>query len=57
MHWFLAGWATQSFLLKAGVLFATMAVSGAVFLGCGVALRIDELNEVIRAVRRRFARS
>jgi putative peptidoglycan lipid II flippase len=57
VHWFLAGWATQSFALKAGELFATMAVSGTVFLGCGVALRIEELNEVIRAVQRRFARS
>jgi hypothetical protein len=33
-----------------------MTVGGLVFLGVGAALRIEELHEVIDAVKRRFRR-
>jgi putative peptidoglycan lipid II flippase len=56
-HWLLSDWATQTFLRKTAALFATMAVSGVVFLGVGAALRIEELHEVIGAIKRRLRRS
>jgi peptidoglycan biosynthesis protein MviN/MurJ (putative lipid II flippase) len=55
LHWFLAGWAIQSFVRNAGALLGTMIAGGAVFLGCGVALRIEELDDVISALKRRLA--
>jgi ABC-type dipeptide/oligopeptide/nickel transport system permease subunit len=55
-HWLLSDWATQSFLRKAGALFATVTVAGLAFLGVGAALRIAELNELIEAVSRRLRR-
>jgi putative peptidoglycan lipid II flippase len=55
-HWLLAGWATQHFLSKALALLGTVVVGGLVFTACGVALRIDELNELIVMIRRRLAR-
>jgi putative peptidoglycan lipid II flippase len=55
-HWLLSDWATQSFLRKAGALFATVTVAGLAFLGVGAALRIAELNELIDAVSRRLRR-
>jgi putative peptidoglycan lipid II flippase len=55
LQWFLAGWAIQSFVRNAGALFATMLAGGAVFLGCGIALRIEELDDVISALKRRLA--
>ena len=56
-HWLLSDWATQTFLRKTAALFATMAVGGSVFLGVGAALRIEELAEVIGAVKRRVRRA
>jgi putative peptidoglycan lipid II flippase len=56
-HWPLSHWATQSFPLKAGALFATIAAGGLVFAACGAALRIEELNELIETVRRRLRRA
>jgi len=55
-HWLLSDWATQPFLRKTAALFATMIVGGLVFLGVGAALRIEELDEIIGAVKRRFRR-
>jgi putative peptidoglycan lipid II flippase len=55
-HWLLSDWATQPFLRKTAALFATMTVGGLVFLGVGAALRIEELDEIIGAVKRRFRR-
>jgi putative peptidoglycan lipid II flippase len=55
-HWLLSDWATQSFLRKTAALFATMAVGGLVFLGAGAALRIEELHELLGAVKRRLRR-
>jgi putative peptidoglycan lipid II flippase len=56
MHWWLADWATLPFLPKSLALLGTMVLGGAVFAGCGVLLRIDELNELIVMVRRRLRR-
>ncbi len=55
-HWLLSDWATQSFLRKSAALFATMTAGGLVFLAVGAALRIEELDEVIDAVKRRLRR-
>jgi putative peptidoglycan lipid II flippase len=55
-HWLLSDWATQAFLPKAGALLGTITVAGLVFFGVGAALRIEELNELSGALRRRFRR-
>ena len=55
-HWLLSDWATQTLLRKTAALFATMTAGGLVFLGVGAALRIEELDEVIGAVKRRLRR-
>jgi putative peptidoglycan lipid II flippase len=55
-HWLLAHWATQSFAPKAAALLVTMIVGGMVFTGCGIVLRIEELNEVLVTVKRRLRR-
>jgi putative peptidoglycan lipid II flippase len=55
-HWLLSDWATQTFLRNTTALFATITAGGLVFLGVGAALRIEELNEVIGAVKRRLRR-
>jgi putative peptidoglycan lipid II flippase len=56
-HYLLAEWATQSFISKLASLLATVAVGVMVFLGCGLALHIDELRLLSHAVRRRLSRS
>jgi hypothetical protein len=55
-HWLLSDWPTQTFLRKTAALFATITAGGLVFLGVGAALRIEELDEVIGAVKRRLRR-
>ncbi len=55
-HWLLADWATQAFLPKTGALLGTITVAGLVFFGVGAALRIEELNELSGALRRRLRR-
>src|ERR1700733_2602481 len=56
-HWLLAEWATQAFIGKLASLLLTVVVGVLVFLGCGSALRIEELNALIDAFRRRLRRS
>jgi putative peptidoglycan lipid II flippase len=55
-HWLLENWATQSFAPKAAALLLTIIVGGMVFTGCGILLRIEELNEVMATVKRRLRR-
>jgi putative peptidoglycan lipid II flippase len=55
-HWLLSDWATQAFLPKAAALLATITAGGLVFAACGAALSIEELNELIAAVKRRLRR-
>jgi len=45
-HWLLADWQTQTLLSKLGALLGTVIVGAVVFVGCGVALHIDELKEL-----------
>jgi putative peptidoglycan lipid II flippase len=52
-HWLLAQWPTQAFMPKASWLLLTIVVAAAVFVGSGVALRIEELQDVMGAFRRR----
>jgi putative peptidoglycan lipid II flippase len=55
-HWLLADWATQAFISKLGWLLLTVLVGALVFLGCGVLLRIQELNTLGDALQRRLRR-
>jgi putative peptidoglycan lipid II flippase len=55
-HWLLAQWPTQAFVSKCSWLMLTIMVGAAVYLLCGWALRIEELHEVLAAVRRRVRR-
>jgi putative peptidoglycan lipid II flippase len=52
-HWLLADWATQAFAVKAGALGATVLAGALVFIGAGAALHVEELDEVLAAVKRR----
>jgi putative peptidoglycan lipid II flippase len=56
-HWLLADWARQAFALKLAALLSTIVAGAAVFLGCGTLLRIEELHEILGAVRRRLHRA
>ena len=56
-YWLLGHWAQQAFIARLGLLLATIVTGVAVFLWCGAALRIEELQELISAVRRRLHRS
>jgi putative peptidoglycan lipid II flippase len=55
-HWLLADWPTQTFLGKLGALLGTVIVGALVFVGCGIALHIDELKELQGALNRRLRR-
>ena len=55
-HWLLAHWATQVFTSKLLALLLTVIMGGVVFLGCGAALRIDELHTLKGAIARRLRR-
>jgi putative peptidoglycan lipid II flippase len=55
-HWWLARWATQSFLLNSTCLALTIVLAAGVFVACGVALRIEELTDIVAGVSRRLAR-
>jgi putative peptidoglycan lipid II flippase len=56
-RWLMADWATQSFLIKLGVLLGTIIVGALVFAGCGAALHIEEIKELQAAVKRRLRRA
>jgi putative peptidoglycan lipid II flippase len=55
-HWLLDQWATQAFIGKLGSLLLTVVVGALVFLGCGAALRIEELHALRMAIERRWRR-
>jgi putative peptidoglycan lipid II flippase len=55
-HWLLADWETQTFLRKLGALLGTVIAGALVFVGCGVALRIEEMKELQGALQRRLRR-
>jgi putative peptidoglycan lipid II flippase len=56
-HWLLADWATQPFVRTLSALLATVVLGALVFLGCGALLHIEELDELIGALRRRLGRA
>ena len=56
-HWLLADWALQAFWSRLGTLLATILAGAAVFVACGALLGIDELDELLGLVRRRFRRA
>ena len=56
-HWLLAEWATQAFIRKLGSLLLTVIVGVLVFLGCGAALRIEELHTLMASIQRRLRRA
>lgn len=57
LHWLLSDWATQGFLPKLAALLATVIAGALVFGACGAALHIEELKELLAAVRRRLQRA
>jgi peptidoglycan biosynthesis protein MviN/MurJ (putative lipid II flippase) len=57
VHWLLADWAGQPFWTKLVTLFGTVIVAMAAFAGCGMALRIDELQQIAAGVGRRLRRA
>jgi putative peptidoglycan lipid II flippase len=57
MHWLLADWATQAFMVKLGALLATVLTGVLVFLACSAWLRIEELQGLHALLRRRLLRA
>ena len=56
LRWLLADWATQMFWMKIGLLLATMLASGVVFGLLGLALRIEELDQLLSIFKRKLRR-
>jgi putative peptidoglycan lipid II flippase len=54
LHAWLGHWQNQGFLTKTGELVLTVIAGGLAFLGCGLALRIEELQELAAIARRRI---
>jgi putative peptidoglycan lipid II flippase len=52
-HWLLDGWAHLAFAPRLSLLLLTIATGIAAFVASGVALRIEELQELLQAMRRR----
>jgi putative peptidoglycan lipid II flippase len=52
-RWLLQDWAQLAFPVRLAGLLLTIGVAIASFVGCGVALRIEELRELMSALRRR----
>ncbi len=55
-HWLLAGWEHLAFAPRLGLLLLTIATAMCAFVGSGVLLRIEELQELMSALRRRVHR-
>jgi putative peptidoglycan lipid II flippase len=55
-HWLFADWADRAFIPKLTSLLVTVLLGIAAFLAAGVALRIEELQELLQALRRRLVR-
>ncbi len=53
-HLLLANWATERFWPKLGALVAVILTATLAFFACASALRIDEVSDLTRAVRRRL---
>ena len=55
-HWLLDDWSGLHFAARLGLLLLTITAGMLAFLGCGAALRIEELQELMQALRRRAHR-
>ncbi len=55
-RWVLAGWSTMGLLPRALSLFAVIAAGGVAFFAVAIALRVGELDEVTKLVRRKLGR-
>ena len=55
-HWLLADWTGQGFGRRLGSLLLAVAAGAVAFVVSGVALRIEELEELVTAIRRRLQR-
>jgi len=53
-HWLLADWASAHFIVKFAVLIGTVIAGMIAFAGCGVLLRIDELETLLATLKRRL---
>ena len=53
-HWLLAGWAVEPFWPKLAALLLVIAVGAGTFFGMATLLGIDEMREILRAVRRKL---
>ena len=56
-RWFFAGLATMAFVPKTVAMLGTVTVAAAVFGGMTVLLRVDEVEDVVRIVRRKLGRA
>jgi putative peptidoglycan lipid II flippase len=56
-QWLLNDWVQQSFGARLGWLLLTIAAGILAFVGCGTALRIDELRDLMAALRRHALRN
>ncbi|HEV7432494.1 MAG TPA: lipid II flippase MurJ, partial [Steroidobacteraceae bacterium] len=56
-RWLFIDWAQMAFAVRLAGLMLTIAVAIAIFIGCGTLLRIEEMHELMSALRRRTART
>jgi putative peptidoglycan lipid II flippase len=52
-HWLLRQWPTQAFVAKLSWLLLTVVAGATLYVICGMKLRIEELEDVIGAIKRR----
>ncbi len=57
VHGWLGQWQHERFLLKSAELLLTVIAGGLAFVGAGLALRIEELRELVAIVQRRLTAS
>jgi putative peptidoglycan lipid II flippase len=55
-HWLLAGWAHFGLILRAASLFTVIAIGGAAFFAVALLLRVEELEDLSRLVKRKLGR-
>jgi putative peptidoglycan lipid II flippase len=55
-HWLLVDWATQTVWIKGVLLFGTIGLGGLTFTGLSAVMHVEEIREVLAALRRRLAR-
>jgi len=55
-HWLLADWASMRFPPRLGALLATIVVAAGAYLGVSLLLRVDDVDDIAAAVRRRLRR-